>query len=75
MIIIRGIKNKVTQTVDNVNKSMCILTAILEKVDNMSPEDKAKIANIMNDTAETTKNLKKFSEKLNKRFLLFRLMF
>ena len=30
---------------------------------------------IVNDTSVTVENLKKFSEKLNKRFLLFRLMF
>ena len=71
----KDIQAKVTQTINNVDKSMCILSEILEKVDNMSEEDKVKITGIMNDTAETTKNLKKFSEKLNKRFLLFRLMF
>ena len=71
----KEIQGKVVQTINNVDKSMCILTELLEKVDNMSPEDKAKITSIMSDTAETSKNLKKFSEKLNKRFLLFRLMF
>ena len=48
---------------------------MLEKIDKMSPEEKEQFGNIIKDTAETTKNLKKFSEKLNKRFLLFRLMF
>lgn len=69
------IKAKVSKTVDNVNSSMETLNILLEKVNNMSPEEKAKFANIIEDTATTSKNLKKFSEKLNKRFLLFRLMF
>jgi len=70
-----NIKSKVTKTVDSVNNSMAILNNLLDKIDKMSPEEKAKFASIIDDTAETSKNLKKFSEKLNKRFLLFRLMF
>ena len=69
------IKLKVSKTVDSVSNSMSILNNLLDKIENMSPEDKAKFSSIVDDTAETTKNLKKFSEKLNKRFLLFRLMF
>ncbi len=69
------IKTKVGQTVDNVNHSMTVLSNLLDKVDKMSPEEAAKFSSILSDTAETSKNLKKFSEKLNKRFLLFRLMF
>ncbi len=68
-------KSKVNDTIDNMNKSMCILSSILEKVDNIPASEQKKIAGIVNDAAETSKNLKKFSEKLNKRFLLFRLMF
>ena len=37
--------------------------------------DKENLKQIVADTSETMENLKKFSEKLNKRFLLFRLMF
>ena len=68
-------KAKVNMTIDNINHSMETLASVLEKVDNLSAEDKSKIGGIISDTAETSKNLKKFSEKLNKRFLLFRLMF
>ncbi len=69
------IKSKVSVTVDNMNRSMSALSSVLEKVENMPDEEKGKINEILCDTAETSKNLKKFSEKLNKRFLLFRLMF
>jgi len=71
----KDIKLKVSQTVDNMNHSMATLSSVLDKIDKMTPEERAKISGIVNDTAETSKNLKKFSEKLNKRFLLFRLMF
>ena len=37
--------------------------------------DKENLKQIVADTSATIENLKKFSEKLNKRFLLFRLMF
>ena len=69
------IKSKVGKTVDNVNRSMSILSSVLEKVDNIPASERAKISGIVDDAADTSKNLKKFSEKLNKRFLLFRLMF
>ncbi|MDD3593609.1 MAG: MlaD family protein [Candidatus Gastranaerophilales bacterium] len=69
------IKKKVNLTVDNMNKSMSSLSSVLAKVDNMSCEDQAKIKSIIDDTKDTSENLKKFSEKLNKRFLLFRLLF
>ena len=42
---------------------------------NLEDEDKMKLKNTVKDVNTITKNLKKFSEKLNKRFLLFRLMF
>ena len=69
------IKSKVDKTIDNVNRSMCILSSVLEKIDNIPANERAKISGIVDDAADTSKNLKKFSEKLNKRFLLFRLMF
>ena len=44
-------------------------------VNKMTPDQKTQIEHIVEDTAQTTANLRKFTEKLNKRFLLFRLMF
>ena len=37
--------------------------------------DKENLKQIVEDTTVTVSNLKKFSEKLNKRFLIFRLLF
>ena len=37
--------------------------------------EKLKLRSTVKDILTITKNVKKFSEKLNKRFLLFRLMF
>ncbi len=69
------LKSEVYETVANLNKSLSILSDVLGKIDNMTPQEKAKIVGILDDAADTSKNLKTFSEKLNKRFLLFRLMF
>lgn len=69
------LKSQLTTTVNNVNKSMTDISKALEVVNGMTPDQKCQLQEIVKDTAATTHNLKKFSEKLNKRFLLFRLMF
>lgn len=68
-------KYQINSTVKNLNKSLIQLDKTLGHVSELSPEDKAKIKDMLVDSAEASKNLKKFSKKLNKRFLLFRLMF
>ena len=68
-----NLKNKVVNSVDNLNITLCEVSKALETVNGKG--DKQNLKQIMNDTTETVANLKKFSEKLNKRFLLFRLMF
>lgn len=69
------LKSQLASTVDNVNKAMKDISNALELVNSMTPAQKCQVQQIIKDTAVTTRNLKKFSEKLNKRFLLFRLMF
>lgn len=69
------LKTQLTTTVNNVNKAMNDISNALELVNGMTPDQKCKIQQIIADTSVTTSNVKKFSEKLNKRFLLFRLMF
>ena len=59
---------------DNLNVTMCEVSTALETI-NGEDGDKEGLKQIVEDTSETVANLKKFSEKLNKRFLLFRLMF
>lgn len=68
------LKTKITTTVDNLNIAMYEVTKALETINGTSG-DKENLKQIMNDTSQTVKNLRKFSEKLNKRFLLFRLLF
>ena len=67
------LKNKLNSSIDNLNITMCEVTKALETVNGKGDKDNLK--QIVNDTSETVENLKKFSEKLNKRFLLFRLLF
>ena len=69
------LKGQLMTTVKNVNKAMSDLSNALEVVNGMTPDQKCQLHQIVEDTSVTTSNLKKFSEKLNKRFLLFRLMF
>ena len=68
-----NIKKKFVDSVDNLNVTMCEVSRALETVNGKG--DKENLKQIVNDTSETVSNLKKFSEKLNKRFLLFRLLF
>lgn len=69
------LKTQLTTTIKNVNKAMSDLSNALEVVNGMTPDQKCQLQQIVEDTSVTTHNLKKLSEKLNKRFLLFRLMF
>lgn len=68
------LKTKISTTIDNLNITMCEVTQALETV-NGQKGDKENLKQIMEDTSKTVSNLRKFSEKLNKRFLLFRLLF
>ena len=68
-----NIKKKFVDSVDNLNITMCEVSKALATVNGKG--DKENLKQIVNDTTITINNLKKFSEKLNKRFLLFRLMF
>ena len=68
------LKTKIVATIDNMNTTMNEVTNALETV-NGQDGDKENLKQIMKETSETVHNLKKFSEKLNKRFLLFRLLF
>ena len=67
------LKKKVTDSIDNLNTTMCEVSKTLEAINGKGEQDN--IRQIVNDTKETVENLKKFSEKLNKRFLLWRLLF
>ena len=69
------LKAEINDTMKKFNKAMDELTLTLTNVNNLTTEQKSNIESTLNNACETSKNLRKFSEKLNKRFLLFRLMF
>ena len=69
------LKDHLLGTVDNVNKAMVDLSNALEVVNSLDDCQKKDVTMTLTDIAATAKNLRKFTEKLNKRFLLFRLMF
>ena len=68
-------KKDINRAVANVNTAMVDISTTLNTVNKLTPEKKTELQSIIEDTRETTCNLRKFSEKLNKRFLLWRLMF
>jgi len=63
------------ETVGNLNDMMVKLTRIIDSVDELTVEEKSKIKELINNSTEASRDLNKFSKKLNKRFLLLRLMF
>lgn len=70
-----ALKTKLSTTVDNFNNALVQLDTTLSTVNTITEDDKDLLKNTINDTYETSKNLRKFSEKLNKHFLIFRLLF
>lgn len=71
----KKLKQQLNDTIDNINKATKDISSALEVVNTMTPAQKCQVQQLITDAAATTHNMKKFSEKLNKRFLLFRLMF
>lgn len=69
------LQKNLKESVENINKTMKEVNTNLAKMNSASGEEQLSINNAITDAIVTTRNLKKFSEKLNKRFLLFRLMF
>lgn len=68
------LKQSVKNSVDKINTALDKLTITLDTI-NYATEDEEKLKQTMDDINATSENLRKFSSKLNKRFLLFRLMF
>ena len=69
------LKSQINNTVLKFNKALDDLSCTLETVNGLTTDKKVELNDTINNVSETSKNLRKFSEKLNKRFLLFRLMF
>ena len=72
------LKSELSSAITNINRAMSQMAIALETVNAVNPDNKKQATDlkiIVDDTVCITENLKKFSEKLNKRFLLFRLLF
>ena len=72
------LKNQLSSAITNINDAMAEVATALDTVNRVNPANPSQatdLQQIVNDTVVTTSNLRKFSEKLNKRFLLFRLLF
>ncbi|MCR5260740.1 MAG: MlaD family protein [Candidatus Gastranaerophilales bacterium] len=69
------VKAKINDTLDKLNTALAKLTITLDTVNYVTEDERDNIKESLHEIEDTTKNVKKFSEKLNKRFLLFRLMF
>lgn len=72
------LKAQLTSAITNANEAMAQMSQALEVVNCVNPSNPAQVSDlklIVEDMVSTTANLKKFSDKLNKRFLLFRLLF
>ncbi len=72
------LKNQITTAITNVNCAMSEVATALDTVNKVNPTNPRQVSDlqqIVSDTVVTTSNLRKFSDKLNKRFLLFRLLF
>lgn len=69
-----NLKKCIKDSVVKLNTALDKLTITLDTV-NYATEDEEKLKQTVDDINATSENLRKFSEKLNKRFLLFRLLF
>ena len=69
------LKASIQESVTKLNTALDKLTITLDTVNYVTEDERENIKQSLKEVEATTKNVKKFSEKLNKRFLLFRLMF
>ena len=69
------LKKDINRAVSSVSNAMTDISTTLDSVNKLTPDKKTELQTIIEDTRATTCNLRKFSEKLNKRFLLWRLLF
>lgn len=69
------LKSQIGRTVNKLNKALDKLTITLDTINYVTEDERENIKKSLKEVEETTSNVKRFSDKLNKRFLLFRLMF
>ncbi len=68
-------KTNLSSTLTNLNNTLGKIDNVLGDVEQITGEEEENLKGIIEDSTDISKNLKKFSDKLNKRFLLLRLMF
>jgi phospholipid/cholesterol/gamma-HCH transport system substrate-binding protein len=73
-VVDNNLQGRLNESMTLLNSSLSKLSAIMESLEPIG-EDKEAIRGIIKDTQETSENLNKFSERLNKRFLFFRMLF
>ncbi len=66
---------KLDSVITNLDSTLENLNYIMGGVKDLKPEDRKKFKEILDNAADISANLKKFSRKLNKNFLLLRLLF
>ena len=69
------LKEDITSTVSNLSSITDNIARVMDDYNKLEDNEKLKLKSTVKDVLIITENVKKFSEKLNKRFLLFRLMF
>lgn len=69
------VREDITTTVSNMANITEQVSKLINDYNKLEDSEKLKLKSTVKDVLEITRNVKKFSEKLNKRFLLFRLMF
>ena len=69
------LKEDITSTINNLANITENISQLINEYNKLEDTEKLKLKSTVKDVLIITRNVKKFSEKLNKRFLLFRLMF
>ena len=71
----QDLQNRLDTSLTLLNDSLSKLSVVLGSVENLTNDEDQTLKGIIQDTKDTTENLKEVSKKLNGRFALFRLMF
>lgn len=69
------VKEDLTKIIDNLANISQNISKVMNDYNKLDEKDKMKLKDTVKSINTITENMKKFSQKLNKRFLLFRLMF
>ncbi len=70
-----NVKKDLKSTLSGLSQAIGQINKSLAKSGSMCETEQLSVSSALSDTVVTARNLRKFSEKLNKKFLLFRLMF